>query len=71
MRSSIVICFVVIGLVGVGSAPRSAAGQQGTMASVTGSVIDSIHGGVPLAGAVVKVNETKLQVRGRTQSFER
>ena len=61
MRSSIVICLAVIGLVGVGSAARSAAAQQGTMASVTGSVIDSIHGGVPLAGAVVKVNDTKLQ----------
>jgi len=31
------------------------------MASVTGSVIDSIHGGVPLAGAVVKIVDTKLQ----------
>ncbi len=31
------------------------------MASVTGSVIDSIHGGGPLAKAIVKVNDTKLQ----------
>jgi len=61
MRSSIVICLAVIGLVGAGSAPRSAAAQQGTTASVTGSVIDSIHGGVPLAGAVVKVSDTKLE----------
>jgi len=61
MRSSIVICLAVIGLVGAGSAPRSAAAQQGTTASVAGSVIDSIHGGVPLAGAVVKVSDTKLE----------
>jgi len=61
MRSSIVICLAVIGLLGAGVAPRSAAAQQGAMASVTGSVIDSIHGGVPLAGAVVKIVDTKLQ----------
>jgi len=60
MRSSLVICLAAIGLVGAGGAPRFAAAQQGTMASVTGSVIDSIHGGVPLAGAVVKISDTKL-----------
>ena len=31
------------------------------MAGVAGSVIDSIHGGVPLAGAIVRVKDTKLQ----------
>jgi hypothetical protein len=31
------------------------------MASVAGSVIDSIHGGVPLPGAVVRINETNRQ----------
>jgi len=31
------------------------------MAGVAGSVVDSIHGGVPLAGAIVRVNDTKLQ----------
>ena len=61
MRFSTVICLAVIGLAAGSTAPRSAAAQQGTMASVTGSVIDSIHGGVPLAGAVVKINDTKLQ----------
>jgi Carboxypeptidase regulatory-like domain/TonB-dependent Receptor Plug Domain len=61
MRSSLVICLAVVALFGAGSAPRSAAAQQGTLASVAGSVIDSIHGGVPLAGAVVKVNETNRQ----------
>jgi len=31
------------------------------MAGVAGSVVDSIHGGVPLAGAIVRVKDTKLQ----------
>jgi len=61
MRSSIVICLAVAALLGGGGAPRSMAAQQGAMAGLAGSVIDSIHGGVPLAGAVVRVNDTKLQ----------
>lgn len=61
MRSSVVICLAVVAALGLGATPRAAAAQQGAMASVAGSVIDSIHGGVPLPGAVVRINETNRQ----------
>ena len=61
MRSWVVICLTVVAALGLGATPRAAAAQQGAMASVAGSVIDSIHGGVPLPGAVVRINETNLQ----------
>jgi hypothetical protein len=38
--------------------PRAASGQQPGFASVTGSVIDSVHGVVPLAGATVQIGTT-------------
>src|SRR6476659_8734680 len=61
MRSWVVICLAVVAAFGIGATPRAAAAQQGAMASVAGSVIDSIHGGVPLPGAVVRINETNRQ----------
>jgi hypothetical protein len=61
MRSWVVTCLAVVAAFGIGASPRSAAAQQGAMASVSGSVIDSIHGGVPLPGAVVRINETNRQ----------
>ena len=38
--------------------PRIAAAQQSGFASITGSVIDSVHGVVPLQGATIKVGNT-------------
>ena len=61
MRSSIVICIVVVAVFGLGAAPRSSAAQQAGLAGVSGSVTDSIHGGVPLAGAIIKINDTSRQ----------
>lgn len=61
MRSWVVICLAVVAFFGVGATPRAAAAQQGAMASVAGSVIDSIHGGVPLPGAVVRISDTNRQ----------
>lgn len=42
-------------------APRVSAAQATGFASLTGSVIDSIHGVIPLAGATVKVGTTNRQ----------
>jgi len=62
MRSSTAIRLVLIGLAVGLVAPRQSFGQQGTpLAAVTGSVIDSIHGVVPLAGATVKIGDTNRQ----------
>ena len=61
MRSWVVICLAVVAALGIGATPRAAAAQQGAMASVAGSVVDSIHGAVPLAGAVIRINETNRQ----------
>ena len=41
--------------------PRLASGQAAGMSGVAGSVIDSIHGVVPLVGATVKVGTTNRQ----------
>src|SRR5262249_28791802 len=61
MRSSIVICTGVAAVLGASLAPRSASAQQGAMSGVAGSVVDSIHGGIPLQGAVVRVNGPNRQ----------
>jgi hypothetical protein len=68
MRSSIALPFALTGLALCLAAPRQAAAQQGApaqqgnpLAAVTGSVIDSIHGGVPLVGATVKIGTTNRQ----------
>jgi len=70
MRSSIVICIAVAPLFGVGTLPGSLH-AQGTMSGVAGSVVDSIHGGIPLPGAVIRVNganrEAKTDANGRFQ----
>jgi hypothetical protein len=42
-------------------APRVVAAQAPGFASLTGSVIDSVHGVIPLAGATVKVGTTNRQ----------
>jgi hypothetical protein len=42
-------------------APRVAAAQATGFASLTGSVIDSVHGVIPLVGATVKVGTTNRQ----------
>lgn len=61
MRSSIVICIGVAVVIGAGVAPRAVNAQQGGMAAVAGSVVDSIHGGIPLPGAIVKINGANRQ----------
>lgn len=62
MRSSIVFRLALTALVAAIAIPRPASGQQGgAMASLTGSVVDSIHGVVPLPGATVKVGATGRQ----------
>ena len=38
--------------------PRSASGQQPGFASISGSVVDSVHGVVPLVGATVQIGTT-------------
>lgn len=63
MRSSIVMCFAAVAVCASGVAPRSVAAQQGGFAGVTGSVVDSIHGGVPLQGAIIKINDTSRQAK--------
>ena len=45
----------------VAFAPRVTAAQATGFASLTGSVIDSVHGVIPLAGATVKVGTTNRQ----------
>src|SRR5690349_14409468 len=42
-------------------APRVTAAQATGFASLTGSVIDSIHGVIPLAGATIKVGTMNRQ----------
>jgi hypothetical protein len=71
MRSSIALrTSVILGLAAVFLARPSAA-QQGTLAGVAGSVVDSIHGGVPLPGATIKISgttrEAKTDANGRFQ----
>lgn len=62
MRSSFVLRLVQLGLASTLVAPCQLLGQQGApMAAVTGSVIDSIHGVVPLVGATVKISGTDRQ----------
>ena len=63
MRSSIAMCFAAVAILAVGVAPRSVRAQQGTFAGVTGSVVDSIHGGIPLQGAIIKINDTNRQAK--------
>src|SRR5215207_2069992 len=51
----------VLAVIAAGAAPRSAAAQQAGFAAITGSVTDSIHGGIALQGATVKVGDTNRQ----------
>jgi hypothetical protein len=71
MRSSIVICIAVVAVVGAGAAPRTVNAQAAGFSGVAGSVVDSIHGGIPLQGAIVKINGTsregKTDANGRFQ----
>jgi hypothetical protein len=66
MRSSIVICTVVALALCAGADPRAASAQAPGFAGVAGSVVDSIHGGIPLQGAVVKINGTSRE--GKTDA---
>jgi hypothetical protein len=52
---------IVLFAVAVVFAPRVTAAQATGFASLTGSVIDSIHGVIPLAGATIKVGTTNRQ----------
>jgi hypothetical protein len=61
MRQSIAFHIGVLAVIVAGVAPRSAAAQQAGVAAITGSVTDSIHGGVPLQGATIKVGDTNRQ----------
>jgi protocatechuate 3,4-dioxygenase beta subunit len=61
MRASISVCIGVAAIVATGATPRSLFAQQGGLAAVAGSVTDSIHGGIPLEGAVVKIGDTNRQ----------
>jgi hypothetical protein len=60
MRYPIAIHVALVAAVAAVS-PRSAAGQQPGLASITGSVVDSIHGVVPLPGATVRIGNTNRQ----------
>ena len=60
MRFPIVFRIALLTLA-AGLGPRAAAGQQPSFASVTGSVVDSIHGVVPLAGATIHIGNTNRQ----------
>src|SRR4029450_4331621 len=68
MRSSILPRIGLAALVAASVAPRSVAAQGG-LAGVAGSVVDSIHGGVPLQGAIIKVGDrqAKTDANGRFQ----
>jgi CheY-specific phosphatase CheX len=63
------MCIAVGALVLASATPRSASAQQSGFAGVAGSVVDSIHGGVPLPGAVIRVNgvnrEAKTDANGQ------
>ena len=61
MRASIVIRITFVAGIVAGVAPRSLTAQQAGLAGVAGSVTDSIHGGIPLPGAVVKISGTTRQ----------
>ena len=61
MRSSIVLSIAAVAALGVLLTPRGAAAQAAGFSGVAGSVIDSIHGGIPLNGGVVKINGTSRQ----------
>jgi protocatechuate 3,4-dioxygenase beta subunit len=61
MRSSVFICIAAAAVVAAGAVPRSVFAQQPGFAAVAGSVTDSIHGGIPLQGAVIKIGDTNRQ----------
>lgn len=61
MRSSIVLPIGMATIIAAGVLPRSAMGQQGGFAAVAGSVTDSIHGGIALQGATVRIVDTNRQ----------
>jgi Carboxypeptidase regulatory-like domain/TonB-dependent Receptor Plug Domain len=63
MRSSIPLRIGLVAALAAGAAPRAAAAQQGGLAGVTGSVVDSIHGGVPLADAIIRIGDTNRQAK--------
>jgi len=60
MRYPKALCIALLAAIAA-VAPRLASGQATGMSGVAGSVIDSIHGAVPLAGATVKVGTTNRQ----------
>src|SRR5215207_7581980 len=45
----------------VAAAPRLVAAQAAGFSGVAGTVVDSIHGVIPLAGATVKIGSTNRQ----------
>jgi hypothetical protein len=61
MRYPTAIRIALVAAVATAVTSRSGAAQQAGFASLTGSVIDSIHGVVPLAGATVRVGNTTRQ----------
>jgi len=61
MRPSIVFRAAMAAMAVAALQPRQSAAQEGGFAGVAGTVIDSIHGVVPLVGATVKVGATGRQ----------
>jgi hypothetical protein len=67
MRASLVFPIGLLAVIAVGAAPRSLAAQQTQPASpagfggVAGSVTDSIHGGIALPGAIIRIGTTNRQ----------
>jgi len=60
MRCPIVFRIALLAVVAA-IAPRLASGQAPGFSGVAGTVVDSIHGVVPLPGATVKVGNTNRQ----------
>ena len=61
MRYPTAIRIALVAAVATAVSSRSGAAQQAGFASLTGSVIDSIHGVVPLSGATIRVGNTTRQ----------
>lgn len=63
MRSSIVLRTLFVAGVAAAGSPGLLSGQQGTLAGVAGTVIDSVHGAIPLANATVRVGNTTREAK--------
>ena len=63
MRFSVVLCIAAAVVLIPGAAPRTVSAQSPGFSGVAGSVVDSIHGGVPLQGATVKINGTNREAK--------